>query len=98
MHLEILPPTRQDGRDSLVSDLEHGLLEVLRLVAQGRSNRDIASDLFISEKTVRNHVEHIYSKLAVSNRTGASLFAVEHGIIGSFPSPTAERWGSRPMP
>jgi HD-GYP domain-containing protein (c-di-GMP phosphodiesterase class II) len=73
-------------------------VEVLRLVAQGRSNRDIASDLFISEKTVRNHVEHIYSKLAVSNRTGASLFAVEHGIIGSFPSPTAERWGSRPMP
>jgi DNA-binding NarL/FixJ family response regulator len=73
-------------------------VEVLRLVAQGRSNRSIAEDLFISEKTVRNHVEHIYSKLAVSNRTGASLFAVEHGIIGSFPSPTAERWGSRPMP
>jgi ATP/maltotriose-dependent transcriptional regulator MalT len=73
-------------------------VEVLRLVAQGRSNRGIASDLFISEKTVRNHVEHIYSKLGVSNRTGASLFAVEHGIIGSFPSPTAERWGSRPMP
>jgi DNA-binding CsgD family transcriptional regulator len=73
-------------------------VEVLRLVAQGRSNRGIADDLFISEKTVRNHVEHIYSKLAVSNRTGASLFAVEHGIVGNFPSPTDERWGSRPMP
>ena len=73
-------------------------VEVLRLVAQGRSNRGIADDLSISEKTVRNHVEHIYSKLAVSNRTGASLFAVEHGIVGSFPSPTEERWGSRPMP
>jgi HD-GYP domain-containing protein (c-di-GMP phosphodiesterase class II) len=72
-------------------------VEVLRLVAQGRSNRGIAEGLVISEKTVRNHVEHIYSKLAVSNRTGASLFAVEHGIIGSFPSPTEERWGSRPM-
>jgi HD-GYP domain-containing protein (c-di-GMP phosphodiesterase class II) len=73
-------------------------VEVLRLVAQGRSNRGIADGLCISEKTVRNHVEHIYTKLAVSNRTGASLFAVEHGIVGSFPSPTDERWGSRPMP
>jgi DNA-binding CsgD family transcriptional regulator len=47
-------------------------VEVLRLVAQGRSNRGIADDLSISEKTVRNHVEHIYTKLAVSNRTGAA--------------------------
>jgi DNA-binding NarL/FixJ family response regulator len=73
-------------------------VEVLRLVAQGRSNRSIADDLSISEKTVRNHVEHIYSKLAVSSRTGASVFALEHGIIASFPSPTGQRWGSRPMP
>jgi HD-GYP domain-containing protein (c-di-GMP phosphodiesterase class II)/DNA-binding CsgD family transcriptional regulator len=73
-------------------------VEVLRLVAQGRSNRGIAADLHISEKTVRNHVEHVYSKLGVSNRTGASLFAVDHGIVGSFPRPTDERWGGRPMP
>ena len=73
-------------------------VEVLRLVAQGWSNRRIATDLHISEKTVRNHVEHVYAKLGVSNRTGASVFAVEHGIVGSFPGAMDERWGSRPMP
>ncbi|MGK3201493.1 HD domain-containing phosphohydrolase [Amycolatopsis sp. MEPSY49] len=57
-------------------------VEVLRLLAGGGSNRVIARELSISEKTVRNHVEHIYTKAGVSNRTGAGLFALEHGIAG----------------
>ncbi|MEU0790519.1 HD domain-containing phosphohydrolase [Amycolatopsis sp. NPDC005961] len=57
-------------------------VEVLRLLAGGGSNREIARTLSISEKTVRNHVEHIYAKAGVSNRTGAGLFALEHGISG----------------
>lgn len=57
-------------------------VEVLRLLAGGGSNREIARTLSISEKTVRNHVEHIYTKAGVSNRTGAGLFALEHGIAG----------------
>ena len=57
-------------------------VEVLRLLAGGGSNREIARALTISEKTVRNHVEHIYAKAGVSNRTGAGLFALEHGITG----------------
>ncbi|MEB3982232.1 LuxR C-terminal-related transcriptional regulator [Mycobacterium sp. 663a-19] len=57
--------------------------EVLLHVAQGRSNREIASALWISEKTVRNHVEHIYAKIGVSNRIGASLYATRHGLTGS---------------
>ncbi|MGW4527244.1 HD domain-containing phosphohydrolase [Amycolatopsis sp. NPDC004378] len=57
-------------------------VEVLRLLAGGGSNREIARSLSISEKTVRNHVEHIYAKAGVSNRTGAGLFALEHGITG----------------
>lgn len=57
-------------------------VEVLLHVAQGGSNREIASALWISEKTVRNHVEHIYTKIGVSNRIGASLFANRHGLTG----------------
>ncbi|MGO4680383.1 HD domain-containing phosphohydrolase [Microbacterium sp. 2MCAF23] len=56
--------------------------EILTLVAQGRSNREIAAVLTLSEKTVRNHVEHTYAKIGVANRVGASLFAIDHGFIG----------------
>ena len=56
----------------------------LRLLAGGSANREISRRLSITEKTVRNHVEHIYAKIGVSNRTGAGLFALEHGIIGAF--------------
>ncbi|MFC9788412.1 HD domain-containing phosphohydrolase [Rhodococcus sp. NPDC127528] len=57
-------------------------VEVLRLLARGRSNRDVAQDLSIATKTVRNHVEHIYLKLGVNNRTQASLAAIDHGLAG----------------
>jgi DNA-binding NarL/FixJ family response regulator len=59
-------------------------VEILRLVAQGRSNREIAAELFIAEKTARNHVERIYAKLGVNNRTQASLAAIDRGLV-SFP-------------
>jgi DNA-binding CsgD family transcriptional regulator len=65
-------------------------VEVLRLVAQGRSNREIAAELFIAEKTARNHVEHVYTKLGVNNRTQASLAAIDRGLA-SFPINTAAR-------
>ena len=55
--------------------------EVLRLLATGQSNREIAGRLSISGATVRHHVEHIYTKIGVSNRAGASLFAMTHGIV-----------------
>jgi ATP/maltotriose-dependent transcriptional regulator MalT len=62
----------------------HGLtareLEVLRLIAAGRSNREIASELVISEHTVARHVQNIFRKLSVSSRTAASAFAYEHGL------------------
>jgi HD-GYP domain-containing protein (c-di-GMP phosphodiesterase class II) len=59
--------------------------DVLGLLAQGRSNKEIASQLGISAKTVGNHVEHVYTKLGVTNRAGAALRAMELGIVG--PSP-----------
>jgi len=61
-------------------------VEVLRLLARGFSNKQIAGLLVISRKTVDNHVEHIYTKIGVSNRARASLFAVRQGLI----TPTAD--------
>ena len=64
---------------------EHGLsereLEVLRLVASGKSNREIASALVISEHTVARHLQNIYAKLRVSSRSAATAFAFEHELV-----------------
>ena len=60
--------------------------EVLGLVARGLSNREIAHRLVLSEKTVRNHVERTYTKIGATNRVGASLYALQHGLA-SLPSP-----------
>jgi DNA-binding CsgD family transcriptional regulator/tetratricopeptide (TPR) repeat protein len=63
----------------------HGLspreLEVLRLVATGKSNRDIAAVLVISEHTVARHVQNIFTKLGVASRTAAGAFAFEHDLV-----------------
>jgi len=63
-------------------------VEVLRLIARGSSNKEIAGLLFISAKTVANHVEHIYAKIDASTRAAASLFAMQHGLLPEqeFPS------------
>ena len=58
-------------------------VEVLRLIAAGLSNREIAARLFISPKTASHHVEHIYAKTGTTNRALASLFAANHGLIGN---------------
>jgi len=55
-------------------------VEVLRLIAKGLSNTDIANQLFLSEGTVRNHVSSILSKLEVSDRTQAAVIAIQHGL------------------
>jgi HD-GYP domain-containing protein (c-di-GMP phosphodiesterase class II) len=59
--------------------------DVLGLLAQGCANKQIASELGISAKTVGNHVEHIYTKLGVTNRAGAALRAMELGLVGPAP-------------
>ena len=56
-------------------------VEVLRLLARGLSNKQIAGRLVISPKTVGNHVEHIYAKIDASSRATASLFAMQHGLL-----------------
>jgi DNA-binding CsgD family transcriptional regulator/tetratricopeptide (TPR) repeat protein len=75
--------------DSLTANSDrgqgHGLtsreLEVLQLLARGKSNREIASDLVISEHTVARHVQNIFTKLGVSSRTAAGAFAFEHDLV-----------------
>ncbi|HEX6021796.1 MAG TPA: helix-turn-helix transcriptional regulator, partial [Solirubrobacter sp.] len=69
----------------LAPDDAHGLtareLQVLRLVAIGRSNREIAGALVISEHTVARHVQNLFAKLGVSSRTEAGAFAFTHGLV-----------------
>jgi HD-GYP domain-containing protein (c-di-GMP phosphodiesterase class II) len=59
-------------------------VEVLGLLARGHSNKEIAARLVVTPKTVSNHVEHIYTKIEVSTRAAATLFATRHGLVGSF--------------
>ena len=56
-------------------------VDVLVLLARGHTNKEVADKLVISRKTVANHVEHIYTKIGVSNRTAAALFATKHGLL-----------------
>ena len=72
-------------RVSMAGGSKHGLsereLEVLRLVASGKSNREIASTLVISEHTVARHLQNIYAKLGLSSRVAATAFAFEHELV-----------------
>ena len=56
-------------------------VEVLQLLARGLSNKQIAARLVITPKTAGNHIEHIYAKTGASNRAGAGLFAMQHGLL-----------------
>lgn len=71
-------PSKPKRRDDGLTPRE---VEILLLVARGASNKDIAEQLVLSEKTVRNHVERTYAKLGVKNRVGASLYALESGLV-----------------
>ena len=53
---------------------------MLRLVAAGKTNRDIAVELVISEHTVAGHLQNMFAKLGVSSRSAATAFAFEHGL------------------
>ncbi|MFD3522052.1 response regulator [Streptomyces sp. NPDC058653] len=72
-------PGSGQGRGSSLTDRER---EVLTLIADGRSNREIARALVLSEKTVKTHVSNILMKLDLADRTQAALWAVRHGITG----------------
>jgi DNA-binding CsgD family transcriptional regulator len=72
---ELLHPTRAVG------PLSAREIEVLRLVAAGRTNHAIASELFLSERTVHRHISNIFDKLGVHSRTAAASYAIQHHIV-----------------
>jgi DNA-binding NarL/FixJ family response regulator len=71
------------GCADLASGLNGPGVEILRPLASGYSPRRIATELVLSEHTVRHHVQHIYDKIGVGSRVAAALFAVEHHLLES---------------
>lgn len=65
---------------SITNNLTNREIEVLKLIAEGMINKEIAKNLFISEKTVKNHISNIFKKLDVNDRTQAAIYAFKHNI------------------
>jgi DNA-binding NarL/FixJ family response regulator len=81
--MKLMQDLQKPKRDRLAPEtaLTQRELDVLRGIAQGLSNQDIAGQLMISQATVRSHVSSLLSKLGLTNRTQAALYAVEAGLL-----------------
>jgi len=79
--LEAAGAARTEARQGYPAGLTEREVEVLRLLARGKTNREIAAALVITEKTAGHHVEHIYAKADVATRVGAALFAMRHDLV-----------------
>ena len=77
----LMSSLREGRDDDPTTELTSRELEVLRLVAAGKPNKEIAADLAISERTARTHVSRILRKLQLSSRTQAALWAVREGLV-----------------
>jgi len=73
---QTLMPTR-----SAISDLSERETEIIRLIARGLSNKEIASQLSVSEKTIKNHISRIFAKLGITARTQAAIHAMKAGLV-----------------
>jgi two-component system response regulator DevR len=80
----------QEGHSAAFGDLSERELQVLALVAEGKTNAEIGDALALSEKTVRNHVSAILSKLNLTNRIEAATYAVRHHIEHQIQNPPAD--------
>jgi HD-GYP domain-containing protein (c-di-GMP phosphodiesterase class II) len=79
--LEVVGVPARRYRASLPAGLSEREVEVLCLLARGRSRKEVAAELVIADKTVARHIEHIYDKIGASTRPAATLFAIEHGLL-----------------
>jgi len=79
--LELQATPLKRSRTSHPDNLSEREMEVLLLVAQGRSNQRVADELVLSHKTVARHISNIFSKIAVDNRSGATAYAFEKGLM-----------------
>jgi DNA-binding NarL/FixJ family response regulator len=77
----LMSSLRAKPRHDLFEELTGREVEVLRLVGAGRANKEIATELDISERTARTHVSHVLAKLGLSSRTQAALWAVREGLV-----------------
>ena len=73
--------TAEEPNPEAFEDLTPRELDVLRLVAKGRSNAEIADELFISGVTVKSHIGRIFDKLGLRDRAAAIVYAYDHGIV-----------------
>jgi DNA-binding NarL/FixJ family response regulator len=73
--------TSEDAAATIRAELSDREIEVLKLIANGKDNAQIARDLFISPKTVKNHISNILMKLQIDNRIQAAVYAVRSGIV-----------------
>jgi DNA-binding NarL/FixJ family response regulator len=73
--------TLPQGAETIRSELSDREIEVLKLIANGKDNAQIAADLHISPKTVKNHISNILMKLQIDNRIQAAVYAVRSGIV-----------------
>jgi two-component system, NarL family, response regulator LiaR len=73
-------PSPAADRGSPAGDLTEREREIVRSVAQGKTNREIAGHFFISEKTVKTHISHILAKLGLKDRTQLAIFAIRNGL------------------
>jgi DNA-binding CsgD family transcriptional regulator len=80
--LGVSTPAAPRRRSHLPAGLSDREVQVLRLLAKGTTNRQIAEELVITPKTAEHHLEHIYNKLGVSSRAAAIFFAVENELVG----------------
>ncbi len=74
-------PARKVQQETLAEPLTEREIELLRLLAQGKTNRQLAQDLHVSLSTVKTHVQRVIGKLGVSDRTQAAVRAVELGLL-----------------
>jgi DNA-binding NarL/FixJ family response regulator len=80
----VAPAARESSRLEQLTDREH---EVLRLMARGATNAEIAASLYVAEATVKTHVGSIFGKLGVRDRAAAIVFAYDHGAVAPGASP-----------